>query len=504
MPAAAGKGMRKTARKKTKGRLPAAIEPSSERWLLANRRWVVLALIAYSALRILVFAAAFPLFNNVDEQYHFASIQMYAQGRWPGKDLPHLDPDTENIVALYSTPEYMNTREHIAKVNLPAPIYQIPKGQQEPYLQSELDDWQDVSNFEAQSTPLYYLLGAAWERFGMIFGMHGWQLAYWIRFLNPIAYAVLVWASYRFIRKVYPERPFLWIAVPALLAVFPQDVYYGINRDVLSAPLAAVALWLMAEGIEEPHRRWPMLGASFFTGLAFLVNVSNCVVYAALAAALWLWWRKFSGSTRNRIGLLGGFIFSSLALPVAWMLRNYAVMGDLTGSRAKIAYLGWTMKPLGEIFDHPLFSLSGLWYFLSKLIVNFWRGEYVWYMERMRWIVADRVYQISSIMLLLVFLVTLFKQWKSLPEIQRLAGVQALLLVVGSVLFMAAISLPFDYHSCPYPSRKHPFFVSGRIIAGALLSFVLIYTSGLQSLLRNASLGGSAGFELPLAVHKRF
>jgi len=94
----------------------------------------------------------------------------------------------------------------------------------------------NTRNLEGQSAPFYYLVGAGWYRLGEALGLQSWELAYWIRFLNPAAYVVLVWISYRLVRKVYPDRIFLWLGVPALLAVFPQDVYFGINREVLSAP----------------------------------------------------------------------------------------------------------------------------------------------------------------------------------------------------------------------------------------------------------------------------
>jgi hypothetical protein len=67
---------------------------------------------------------------------------------------------------------------------------------------------------------------------------------------------------------------------------------------------------------------------------------------------------------------------------------------------------------------------------------------------------------------------------------QRLTESQSLLLFLTSVLFMAAISLLFDFHKCVNPSREHPFFVSGRIISGALLPFVLMYVAGMEFLLR--------------------
>jgi hypothetical protein len=45
---------------------------------------------------------------------------------------------------------------------------------------------------------------------------------------------------------------------------------------------------------------------------------------------------------------------------------------------------------------------------------------------------------------------------------------------------LALISLIFDFHDFPYPSRSHPYFVSGRIMSGALLPFIFIYASALE------------------------
>ena len=48
--------------------------------------------------------------------------------------------------------------------------------------------------------------------------------------------------------------------------------------------------------------------------------------------------------------------------------------GDLTGSKAKIAYLGWTVKPWGDFWQHPIFALHGAGYFLREVILKYWRG----------------------------------------------------------------------------------------------------------------------------------
>ncbi len=59
--------------------------------------------------------------------------------------------------------------------------------------------------------------------------------------------------------------------------------------------------------------------------------------------------------------------------------------GDLTGSTAKIGLLGWTRKPFGDWWQHPIFTPRGLWVFWSSLIASFWRGEVNWHGRPLSW-----------------------------------------------------------------------------------------------------------------------
>src|SRR5208337_1559889 len=135
------------------------------------------------------------------------------------------------------------------------------------------------ANYHAHSPPLYYLIAGIWYDLGRALGVGDWGQVYWVRSLNPIFCGLLVWASYRFVRKVYPESEFLWLAVPGLLAVFPQDVFFGISRDVLSPVVSAGALLFMADAIMHKNAQYrSLLLASLLVGLAFLVEVSNFVL----------------------------------------------------------------------------------------------------------------------------------------------------------------------------------------------------------------------------------
>jgi hypothetical protein len=461
------------------------VESKLDSWLHAYSGRIVAVLAVLAAIRILILCAAFPLANTIDERYHLVTIQMYARGNWPGRELPRPDPESTRNLLLYWSPEYGLRPQQMAQDGIVGPLWLLSPEERESalarnYYRTKLEQWRRP-NFEAQSPPLYYLTGAAWYKLGAVLGMRDWLLDYWPRFLNPIAYALLVWLSYSFVRRVYPDRSFLHLAVPALIAVFPQDVFYGMNRDVFSAPFAAAVLVAMTLAVDsKPGRERYLILCSFLVGLAFVSSVSNCVLYGPLAITLWLWLRQSTEKLSRKAWVLGASLLAAGMLPSLWMLRNYVVMGDLTGGKAKAHELGWTVKPVTEIMHNPIFSLHGSYYFVMGLTRRFWRGEYVWHNLEMKSALADRFYLLSSAILVLVFLIDFWRRRKSMSSLQRLVAFDAAFLVASSVLFIVAISVPFDYHDCAYPSRAIPFTTSARIVSGAILPFVLLYAMGLE------------------------
>jgi hypothetical protein len=40
--------------------------------------------------------------------------------------------------------------------------------------------------------------------------------------------------------------------------------------------------------------------------------------------------------------------------------------------------------------------------------------------------------------------------------------------------------MAFDFGLCPYPSRDHPFFTSGRLLSAAAVPFFLLYSYALD------------------------
>jgi hypothetical protein len=456
-------------------------------FLKRRQTWIVGAMCCFALVRILIFAAAFPLFNNVDEQDHYEMVYRYAHGFVPGKELPQTEPEMARVFTLYGSPEYFASSELIRSLHLDMPIVELPPQMKEVQYQRALDSWLKQTTFEAQSPPVYYMVAGVWYRLGSLLGWREWALAYWVRFLSAIVYAVFIWISFLFIKQVYPDRVFLCVAVPILLAIFPQDVFFGINRDILSPLLAALVLLLLFRAMEQkPGWKSELIAGGFLTGLSFLTDVSNFVLFGVLAIVLYKLGARASrekGAARRFTGVLAGAI-AALLLPALWMARNRAVMGDLTGSKAKTAYLGWTIKPWHDMFQHPIFSVHGMNLFIGDLIPIYWRGEFVWHGNSLRWHAADVFYLGSSYLMLLGFALYLWRDDGGLGRFEGLSNYVSLYVFLTSVLFLAAISLPFDFHRCFYPSRAYPYFVSGRIISGTILPFALIYLIGLEYLWR--------------------
>ena len=464
---------------------PTSMSEHVDAFLERNQSKLVAAACCIALVRILLFAAAFPLFNNIDEQDHFEMVYRYAHGFAPEKTLPQTDPEMARLFTLYGSPEYFASVAQIQTYHLDVPIAELPSPLKEMQYQRVFGSWTIQRAFEAQSPPAYYMVGALWYRLGALLGWQEWALAYWVRFLNAFVYAAFVWVSFRFLKQVYPSCGFLCVAVPALLAVFPQDVFFGMNRDILSPLLVASVLWLLFRAMRQGARwKLELTAAAFLTGVSFLTDISNFVLFGVLAMVLLiLATRAIKGPSfaKELVAVAGAGAVAAL-LPLLWMARNRAVLGDLTGSKAKTAYLGWTIKPWHEMLQHPILSWHGASRFIGDLIPYYWRGELIWHTTSMRSNMADGFYLGSTFLMLVGFALYLWRDRRTQDQQVRLSNYFSAGLVVASVLFLAALSIPFDFHQCFYPSRAYPYFVSGRIISGTILPFALIYLSGLEYL----------------------
>jgi hypothetical protein len=450
---------------------PSFLRKSMEHWLISF-------LCILATIHVLVFSAAFPFFNNVDEPYHFDLAVKYSRLDVP-KGAEYISGESLQYMVVFSTWEYLYTND-----SLSAPPWKQPMSQIQPVLLSREKRWR-LTNYECPQPPLYYLLTGAWWRLCSALGFHDDFLLYLIRFLNVFFVVALVWLGWFAARLVFPENLFVRIAVPAFLALMPQTIFYSINNDVLSPLAFGIAFVCLVKFFQAEV---PSLRLAMTTGMAltavFLVKNSNLPLLAVsgVVVALKIWRLFKEGKLNVSLPPLVSLICCTILPAAAWMGWCKTYFGSFSGSGLTIQLVGWTLKPFSEWWHHPIFSPSGIWTYLSGQLGTFWQGEFLWHTQRLCLPGTDMLYTLLSLVLLAA-VVPLLLLHSNVTPVQRFALKLSLACFVAALGFYAWLSIIYDFHNCANPSTAHPYFREGRLMLGALIPFLLLLAGGMDRML---------------------
>jgi Predicted membrane protein (DUF2142) len=452
-----------------------------------NEHFLILLLCVIAGFRVFLFSAAFPFFSNIDEDLHFDLITQYSHAHVP-RSFDRLQEETLNWVVPYASPEFLFPAEHFPDGKFPAPLWKEPWSKVEPEIAATRAEWSGEVNFESSQPPVYYAIAGAWWWIGKHIGLSGIESLYWIRFLNVALMAIVVWLAYVAARTIAPDRLELRIGVPLLVAFIPQNVFYAMNNDVLS-PVCFGVLFLCV--LQWLRIEKPGLFLAVITGAAiactYLTKLSNLPLIVVAVAIVVVRLVAMSRQTpRVSLTALAALALCA-AVPIgSWMVWLKLQYGDFTGSASKIAFLDWTRKPVLDWWQHPIFKPAGAWTFWSDLMARFWRGEVEWHGGQFNWQPADRLFAVSSLVFIAFAIVGLRKQ-SGLSAFQRRAIAIAIVTVAAGIVFLALLSIQFDFGTCVNPSRSHPYFTSGRLVSGAIIPFALAYVYGISCLCRFAA-----------------
>jgi hypothetical protein len=449
-----------------------------------ERKWILL-LCLLAAIHVFVFSAAFPFFNNVDEQIHLDLALKYSQGHVP-RALETVSAETVPYAAIYGTHEYLWPSNYFPTGQFP-PIWIQPIENTAPELLAREATWKKIVNHEAAQPPLYYTLAGLWWRLGKMFGIEGGHLLYWLRFLNVFFVVTLVWLGNLAARTIFPEKLFLRLGIPALLAFIPQTAFYAIQNDVLS-PLCFGAAFILLVKFFQPEIPSVRLGATAGLALAatFLTKISNLPLLAVsgIFIALKIFQIARDGKLIHWVSSLAAMFYCAALPMIAWLAWTKLNFGDFTGTTAKIQFLGWTHKPFAEWWHHPIFTPHGFWIFIHDLLSTFWQGEILWHRRPLALPSVDLVYVVLTLILTGVALANLLSKPKTATAPQREALWFGLACFVAVIAFSGFLSIIYDFHDCFYPSREHPYFTSGRLMLGALIPFLLAFVHGIDVALK--------------------
>jgi len=462
-----------------KGRPPAGPSSSDEFW------WVI-GFCLFAAVRVLVFSAALPFFNNVDERRHFDLVMKYASAHVPrGAEL--ISPATLPYLSHYASPEFLSAPEDL-EGGYYGPMWKHPAEEVAPTIAKIEEIWSRTPNQEASQPPLYYAVCAVWFHLGQWIGMKDASGLYWVRFLNVVFEAALVWLGYVAARIIFSDQIALRLGVPLLIAAVPQDAFYGINNDLLSPICFGLVFICLIKWLSQGEPSIPLgIATALSIAAAYLTKLSNLPLMFVAVAAI-LWWcisESRAGRLRRAMPALGALVICAATPIVAWLLWMKTHFGDFTGTTSKAQLLGWTAKPFSDWWSHPIFTAAGMWTFISELIASFWRGEFMWHGHTIGFERMDLFYVFSSLGLILVAVTSLVRERvEHSGQAQRRMLWMAAACVIVTIMFLGFLSLQFDFGTCINPSRERPYFFQGRLMLGALIPFATLYVYGLNRLLR--------------------
>jgi hypothetical protein len=445
---------------------------------------IVLLLCLLAATHAFIFSTAFPFFNNVDEQFHFDLVLRYAHGQVPRR-METLSPEAARYITLLTSSYYLGDPEKSPAGQMPPPLWTRPPDLARQIFMINQAAWETCTNYEVTEPPLYYALAGGWWDLGRTIFDNG-PLLYWLRFFNLLLIVALVWLAYATARLIFPEHPFIRLAVPALMAFLPQTAFYSLGNDLLAALSFGLVFYWLVKWVSLDHPS-PRLGLA--TGLAFAAaylskTTAVPLLVIAAAAVLWKTWKLWQRG-KARAALPPFAVFLGCAVPpiLAWMIWCRVHYGDLTGSKLKMENLGWTLKPFAQWWHHPLFTGSGLWTFLSGQLGTLWQGEFCWLNRPMALPHANSLYAFFSLVFLTAAICAFLRPGSHAAPLQRQALSLAFACFFAVLAFFALLSLVYDFGNCAYPSRLFPFFISGRLLLGALIPFLLLIVYGFDRLL---------------------
>jgi hypothetical protein len=448
---------------------------------------IVLLVCLLAIVHGLIFSAAFPFFSVVDEQAHLDLVVRYSQGDIPRSLAP---PCAEALpfIAIFGTPEYLWPPESQPGGHFATPPWKLPMADVQAKLLGREITWKEtVKNHEVSQPPLYYIAAGLWWWFWEKLGLMDGPLLYMARFLNAFVIGAVAWLGWSAARRIFPGNIFIRLAVPALIACMPQTTFYAINNDVFSPLTFGLVFVLLLKFWEAENLAPPLaIGIGLALAATFLTKISNLplLAVAGVFIALKIFRLLQNRKLRPSISALAILCLCATLPMAAWMAWCQLNFGDFTGSMLKIQFLGWTHKPFAEWFHHPIFTPPGLWYFLKGNLSSFWQGELLWQRQPLAIPAVDLVYVVLTLAAFAGTLAALLRRPASFSKPQRTAVWFSFLCLAAAFAFFALLSVKYDFQDCFYPSRAHPFFVSGRLMLGMLIPFLILFACGLDRLMQ--------------------
>ena len=298
---------------------------------------VRILLIAYALLNAVLYSLLLPLWEGFDEPFHFAYVQQLANGQGL-PDARTAGLSREVAASLLLAPASQAVKQNLPQVTSYSEYFSWPAPRRSD-LRRQLDAipeelrWhtsEDSLNYEAQQSPLAYILLAFPER--LLASVSLPVRVALLRIMAGVAGALLLFSgAERLFAQLNIGQPYKNVALFCLLSCqMTWATIAHVGNDWLAVPIAVwtlVALNLLAS---NPSLRTTALASVVLA--AGLVTKAYFLAFVPLLIGLCAWRRRW------RELAIASLILCALAGP--WYARNLVRYGVLSGTQESRAGIG--------------------------------------------------------------------------------------------------------------------------------------------------------------------
>jgi len=376
-------------------------------------------------------------FEHPDEIFHYDTVVRYAHGLHVGRP----EPLTAEVTPYY--------RPGLAKTDGVVPL-----------------------NQEVVEPPIYYTVAAVWYHIGRLFDA---PVPQWNRLLAGVFASCVVVVGFLVALTVFPQsgdaRPFL---VASVIAFFPSSDLCSVSNDSLCPLVFGLMLLAVASFRQSPAKLTAFaIGVTACAMLLTKTTLLPLVVVGVFSAGLAMLRRQMI------VSFLVGFFPCS-----GWFVRNWLILGELTGVNSKFGVFGFRKLPISE-WVWSKFTPANLWLFWHELGDSFVFGEY----PGTKWDDNAGLFGIGVFTIALIVPTLVLIRTRTTPAtvINRPLLLTCLASSVAAIVFLAVSSLAFNFDAnvgLPTGWMRSTILSNGRLMSGAIIPFAVCLASPMGVSLR--------------------
>lgn len=311
-----------------------------------RHRIILVILMAFGLLKGAYWVVLTPAWSAIDEAQHFGYVEFLARGH----GIPTVGEDL------------VSNRELASIKASPTSPYR-----NHPYQPSAGDkNWGATAHqYEAIHGPTYYALMAPAYWLGAPFGIAG--SLYAIRLATTMLAVLAVPLVWLLARRLFPNRPTIWIASAAVLVVFDSLAPGSVGNEPMVLVLGTTSMVLLLRSLDNPSKPIPaaLFGIACAATIVTKTTSLALIPFSAVLLAAWVLTRRPPWRSVLRWTTIVGIAAITTVAP--WLAWNYATYGapsaasqaeELTGDLQQAA-TDFSFEVVDTHFDGA--RRSGVW-----------------------------------------------------------------------------------------------------------------------------------------------